>query len=285
MNLKDLILRELLWWIKSPSTWWSIPLVILFTSLVPHLLIFSFTYNYCSIEELEFRWDASINTYKFLKGFILEQNPVITEMLKPYMDDINQAIQLRSSDIWEKFVIPSLQAYNLFPLTFIIPPIAINIFSRDRNNFVFLQYRITGGSSLKFLLGKIISIFMILLVVQCITMFISHQLYAILTERGDYFVWSNPKWLLSWGSGISLALLAVPACWSICLIARSEVSLYYTSLLLIPALFSLVLFSMLLEMDWTTHLLLSLMVLPLVSTALLCWPVALKMNRETFHLK
>jgi len=227
MNFKNCLLREFLWWVRSPSLWWSLPPLIIVITLTPLLMLQPSGVTLSDIEDL---WDGIAQNYIHVIKQDTANFQIVIDM---FFAPIEQYLLMPVEEIWQKYVVPPLQIWGIFPVAMMISPLAVALFNRDRLNGFYREHLLNGGNMFPMLLAKLIVSSVFLFIFFLISIFIYTHLLTKSSLRPEFFRLSDNIWLYGvLGGGLATNIFSMVLNWYSCLISRNNSTEVYTSVLI-----------------------------------------------------
>lgn len=224
MSFLQCIRRELHWWWTHPSLWWSMPVLLIFVTVLPHMVWFATGIKVLEVEGL---WRLGVLAWKMGGRETLASNPMVPVNLLPMLDEL---MVLQVEDIWKMAVIPSLQVYAMTAMALVVTPVSVVNLRRDIDLGAIRAAKLSGLPVWSFLSAKLLIQGLVFALGQIICMFLALYLYQQGSERPDYFMYSDVGWWMAFMVlGLGLGLLSVMASWVLCLFFRNTATEVYTS--------------------------------------------------------
>ena len=229
MTFFQCLKREALWWFRSPSLWWCMPLLLVAVSLQPHFLWWG---SGLKVKDLEGLWIWLAYSWNSSGREMLQSNGLLMMAVGKHFAELNRLMTMPIEELWKNYLIPPLQLFALLPLSMLVPPFAVTVFRRDIDHGAYKAYRLNGGSLMNFLTAKFAVQAAMLAPIQLLSMILALYLYSMGSGRAALFSLSDPIWWWCWmGLGLGLGLWTIVASWLMCLITHNGCTEVYTALI------------------------------------------------------
>ena len=226
MSFLNLLKREAFWLLKSPALIWSFfPLLL----LIHLFIILLWVQSGLTVPLVEGMWGVLGTAWAFGIKSQIEENFMAAQILAPYIPIMDEILRLPAKELWPRFIVPSLQAFSLFPLGTLIPPLAVTLFQRDLDHGAFRQLSMNGTHCLAYLISKLIILCSYSFLLNFLCLGITLTLYQNIPEREQWFHFFTTPWLLCHMAGVGFgACIAVVSWWG-CLGSRNGCTEIYVA--------------------------------------------------------
>jgi hypothetical protein len=279
MNFKNCLYREFLWWVRSPSLWWSLPPLIVIITLSPFISFFSAGLDLVDLEEI---WDGISRDYQYYFKPKADESEVVKYIVEYTFAKIDTYLMMPLEDIWASFILPPIQIWAVLPLAMIVPPLAVALFNRDRLSGHYKEWVLNGGTLFSVLLAKL----MVSSAFLCFMLIVSNYIYVLIlsnsSERPEFFQLFDSMWLIGViGGGLTTGMITIVLSWYTCMFSRNGSTEVYVAMLASVLVVSLV-FGLVKLFGWNEVMVYAYNVLALIICIFALIPLTWLMKKEYF---